>query len=101
MCIRDSDNGIAWSQPDFLFLNGTNVFMYPEGQPLEYASSVVIHTEADWHVATGMTRAPMTPPRTYSATNYHDLVDMPFFVGKFDMDSARVAEKWVRFATYP
>jgi len=95
------DNGIAWSKPDFLLLNGTNVFMYPEGQPLEYTSSVLIHTESDWNIATGMARAPMTPSRTYSAANYHDLVDMPFFVGKFDMDSARIAEKWVRFATYP
>jgi len=95
------DNGIAWSKPDFLLLNGTNVFMYPEGQPLEYASSVLIHTESDWSVATGMARAPMAPSRTYSASNYHDLVDMPFFVGKFDIDSTRVAEKWVRFATYP
>jgi predicted metalloprotease with PDZ domain len=41
------------------------------------------------------------PSRTFTATNYHDLVDMPFFVGKFDLDSARVADRWVRFATYP
>jgi predicted metalloprotease with PDZ domain len=95
------DNGIAWSKPDFLLLNGTNVFMYPEGQPLEYASSVLIHTSPTGAFATGMARAPMAPSRTYSAANYHDLVDMPFFVGKFDIDSARVAEKWVRFATYP
>ena len=29
-----------------------------------------------------------SPPR-----NYHDLVDMPFFVGRFDLDSARVVEQ--------
>jgi predicted metalloprotease with PDZ domain len=40
-------------------------------------------------------------PRTFTAANYHDLVDMPFFVGRFDLDSARVAEKWIRLATYP
>jgi len=28
-------------------------------------------------------------------------VDMPFFIGRFDLDSARIADKWVRFATYP
>jgi predicted metalloprotease with PDZ domain len=26
---------------------------------------------------------------------------MPFFVGKFDIDSARIADKWIRMATYP
>jgi predicted metalloprotease with PDZ domain len=95
------DNGIAWTKPDFLFLNGTNVFMYPEGQPLEYSATVVVHTEPDWNIATGMARASMAPARTFTAPNYHDLVDMPFFVGKFDMDSARVSEKWIRLATYP
>ena len=35
------------------------------------------------------------------AANYHDLVDMPFFVGAFDVDSQLVADKWVRLASYP
>jgi len=26
---------------------------------------------------------------------------MPFFVGRFDLDSAQVSGKWVRYATYP
>jgi predicted metalloprotease with PDZ domain len=95
------DNGIAWTKPDFLLLNGTNVFMYPEGQPLAYSATVVVHTEPEWNIATGMARPPMAPARTFTAADYHDLVDMPFFVGRFDIDSARVAEKWVRFATYP
>jgi predicted metalloprotease with PDZ domain len=93
------DNAIAWAKPDFLLLNGTNVFLFPEGQPFDYAATVAIHTETDWHVATGM--SPAAASRTYSVSNYHDLVDMPFFIGRFDLDSARVAEKWVRFATYP
>jgi len=75
--------------------------MYPEGQPLEYPASVVVHTETEWNIATGMPRAPMSTSRTFAAANYHDLVDMPFFVGHFDIDSARVADKWVRLATYP
>ena len=33
--------------------------------------------------------------------NYHDLVDMPFFVGRFDYDSTQVAGVWTRLATYP
>jgi predicted metalloprotease with PDZ domain len=93
------DNAIAWAKPDFLLVNGTNVFLYPEGQPLEYSATVAIHTESDWRIATGMKAT--AEPRAYSATNYHDLVDMPFFVGRFDLDSARVADKWVRYATYP
>ena len=93
------DNAMAWARSDFLLFNGTNIFLYPEGQPLEYAATVTVHTEPDWHVATGM---PSTESaRTYAAANYHDLVDMPFFVGHFDLDSARIANRWVRLATYP
>jgi len=98
--VADSlDNAIAWAKPDFLLLNGTNVFLFPEGQPSDYSATVVIHTESDWRVATGMSTAGQ--PRTYSASSYHDLVDMPFFIGKFDLDSARVSDKWIRYATYP
>ena len=93
------DNAMAWAKPDFLLFNGTNVFLYAEGQSLDTPATVVVHTESDWHVATGMSSA--HEPRTFTATNYHDLVDMPFFVGRFDLDSARVAEKWIRLATYP
>ena len=93
------DNAMSWARPDFLLFNGTNLFPYPEGQPLEFAATVTVHTEPDWHIATGMTRAPAS--HTYSATNYHDLVDMPFFVGHFDLDSARIVDRWVRLATYP
>jgi predicted metalloprotease with PDZ domain len=93
------DNAMAWSRPDFTFFNGTNLFLYPEGRDAAFTATVAIRTEADWKVATGM---PSTSARlTYTATNYHDLVDMPFFVGAFDLDSARVADKWVRLATYP
>jgi len=98
--VADSlDNAIAWAKPEFLLLNGTNVFLFPEGQSLEYSATVEVRTEADWRVATGMASAGQS--RTYSASNYHDLVDMPFFIGKFDLDSARVSDKWVRYATYP
>ena len=93
------DNAMSWSRPDFLLFNGTNVFLYPEGQPSQFSSTVTVHSEQDWRVATGLAAAPTA--RTYTASNYHDLVDMPFFVGKFDIDSARVENKWVRFATYP
>jgi predicted metalloprotease with PDZ domain len=92
------DNAMSWARPDFLLFNGTNVFLYPEGRGLDFAAQVTVRTESDWRVVTSMTRS---PSGAYSATNYHDLVDMPFFVGRFDVDSAMVSGKWMRFATYP
>lgn len=93
------DNGMSWTKPDFAMFNGTNLFLYPEGRSTDFASTVTIRTEPDFLIATGMTRAPEA--RTYRAANYHELVDMPFFVGQFDLDSAVVSGKQVRFATYP
>ena len=93
------DNAMAWSSADFLFFNGTNVFMYPEGRGFDFSSTVSVRSPSSWLVATGMT--PGSAPRTYTAANYHDLVDMPFFVGRFDLDSMRIADTWVRLATYP
>src|SRR5215218_1144560 len=80
------DNGMSWTKPDFTLFNGTNLFLYPEGRSTDFASTVAITTEPDFLIATGMTRAPEA--RTYRAGNYHELVDMPFFVGQFDLDSA-------------
>ncbi|HXV86031.1 MAG TPA: PDZ domain-containing protein [Gemmatimonadales bacterium] len=92
------DNAMAWSAADFLMVNGTNVFPYPEGRPLDFSAEVVVRTAPDWRVATGMTAV---RPGTYTASNYHDLVDMPLFVGSMDLDSAMVEGKWHRLATYP
>jgi predicted metalloprotease with PDZ domain len=92
------DNAMSWSKPNFAFFNGTNLFMYPEGRGAEFASTVTVHTESDWRVATGMTQ---TSANTFTATNYHDLVDMPFFVGRFESDSAVIAGKPFRFISYP
>ncbi|HEY4130781.1 MAG TPA: PDZ domain-containing protein [Gemmatimonadaceae bacterium] len=93
------DNAMTWARPDFLLFNGTNIFLYPEGQSLDFAATVAVHTESEWHVTTSMTRGAQW--RTYTASNYHELVDMPFFIGKFDVDSMRILNKWVRYATYP
>jgi predicted metalloprotease with PDZ domain len=92
------DNAMTWTQRDFLLFNGTNLFLYPEGRPLTFAARVTVHTEPDWRVVTGMHS---DGTNAYRATNYHDLVDMPFFVGRFDVDSAQISGKWVRYATYP
>ena len=92
------DNAASWSRPDFLLFNGTNLFLYPEGRGFDFAASVTVNTEAGWKIATGMASA---GTRRFSASNYHDLVDMPFFVGQFDLDSAQISGSWVRFASYP
>ena len=100
------DNAMAWSRPDFALFNGTNVFLYPEGRGFDWGATVTVRTQPGWLVATGMTPAAAgsaggTGTRSFSAKNYHDLVDMPFFVGAFDLDSAKVGPVWARFATYP
>ena len=93
------DNAMAWSKSDFAFFNGTNVLLYPEGRSLDFPATVRIHTESDWLVATGMHGA--SASTGLSEKNYHDLVDMPFFVGHFDYDSAMVGTLRVRLASYP
>ncbi len=92
------DNAGSWTKPEFAFFNGTNLFLYPEGQSADYQSTVVVHTLPSWKIATGMTQ---TAANTFTASSYHDLVDMPFFVGRFDLDSAQAGGKWMRFASYP
>jgi predicted metalloprotease with PDZ domain len=92
------DNAISWSKSNFGFFNGTNLFMYPEGQGTDFPATVVIHTSPAWQIATGM---PRTSANTFTASNYHDLVDFPFFVGRFDIDSTQIAGKTFRFASYP
>jgi predicted metalloprotease with PDZ domain len=93
------DNAMAWSQKDFAFFNGTNLLLYPEGRSLDFPATVRVHTESDWLVTTGMHGA--STASGLSERNYHDLVDMPFFVGKFDLDSTMVGSLKVRLATYP
>jgi len=93
------DNAMAWSRPDFGFFNGTNLLLYPEGQGTDFAATVSVKTQPNWLVATGMTTS--QAGRTYREGNYHDLVDKPFFVGRFDYDSMQVAGVWTRLATYP
>lgn len=93
------DNAMSWAKPDFAFFNGTNLFFYPEGRDAQFDATVEIRTQSDWGVATGMT--PGTSVNTFTASNYHDLVDMPFFVGRFDSDSTTIVGKTFRFVSYP
>lgn len=93
------DNAMAWSSRDFAFFNGTNVLPYPEGRSMDFSATVTVSTEPGWQVVTGM--SPAGAPRTWTARNYHELVDMPFFVGPLDVDSAQVGATMVRTASYP
>ena len=93
------DRAMAWTKPNFAFFLGTNLFLYPVGRGFDWPATVTIHTEPTWRVATGMDPAP--EPDRFAAANYHDLVDMPFFVGRFDLDSTLVAGRWIRLAWYP
>ena len=93
------DNAMAWSTSDFVLFNGTNVFLYPEGRSLNFPARITIRTEPEWTVATGM-RATGTRGE-YGADDFHELVDMPVFVGNVDLDSMWVDGTWHRLATYP
>jgi predicted metalloprotease with PDZ domain len=93
------DRAVAWTSPNFAFFNGTNVFLYPVGRGFNWPARVTIRTEPSWRVATGMD--PVGAPNTYGANNYHDLTDMPFYVGRFAIDSTMIAGKWIRLAFYP
>ena len=93
------DRAVAWTAPNFAFFNGTNLFLYPAGHGFNWPARVSVHTEASWSVATGMDPAPGT--NNFTAANYHDLTDMPFYVGRFAIDSTQIAGKWIRLAWYP
>lgn len=93
------DNAMAWSRPDFAFVNGTNVFPFPEGRGYDFPATVTVKTQPGWLVATGM--EPAGAAGSYRESNYHDLVDRPIFIGRFDLDSTQVEGRWHRLATYP
>lgn len=88
----------SWTSEDFAWVNGTNVFLLVEGHPATPAT-VVVRAPDDWLVATGMT--PDDSTRRFRAADVHDLMDHPMFIGRFDLDSALVADHWMRLATWP
>ena len=93
------DRAIAYTARDLAFFNGTNVFPYPVGRGFAWPAAVQIHAPADWRIATGLTAG--SAANSFTATNYHDLVDAPFVIGKFDFDSVRTGAVWVRLASFP
>jgi predicted metalloprotease with PDZ domain len=88
----------SWTGSDFAFFNGTNLFFFPDGGDLSFEPIVTFHTEADWSIATGLTALSTSE---YTARDYHELVDKPTFMGRFDLDSLQVGEQWYRLASYP
>lgn len=93
------DRAVAWTAPNFAFFNGTNLFLYAAGRGFNWPARVSVRTEPSWRVATGMD--PAGGVNNFTAGNYHDLTDMPFYVGRFAIDSTQIAGKWVRLAFYP
>jgi predicted metalloprotease with PDZ domain len=93
------DRAVAWTSPNFAFFNGTNLFLYPVGRGFNWPARVTVRTEQSWRVATGMD--PAAGVNNFTAANYHDLTDMPFYVGRFAFDSTQIAGKWIRLAFYP
>jgi predicted metalloprotease with PDZ domain len=93
------DRAVAWTAPNFAFFNGTNLFLYPAGRGFNWPARVSVRTEPSWRIATGMDPAPGT--NNFTAGNYHDLTDMPFYVGRFAIDSTQIAGKWIRLAWWP
>jgi predicted metalloprotease with PDZ domain len=93
------DNASTFASRDFAFFNGTNILPFPDGRSTDFAATVSVTTAAGWQVITGMT--PGATPNTWTARNYHDLVDMPFFIGPLEVDSTRIGSTMFRTATYP
>ena len=96
---EELDNAKAWATANFVFVNGTNVLPYAEGRSLDFAARVSVVTENGWRVATGLHAT--AEPNTFAERNYHDLVDMPLAIGRFDVDSVQISGKWTRLVTYP
>jgi predicted metalloprotease with PDZ domain len=105
----DLDNARSWARNDFLMVNGTNVFLYPEGQGFDFPATVTVKTATGWRAMTGMKESvqqgreqsgPVGEHR-FGESNYHDLVDKPFFIGRLDVDSAQAGGKWYRVASWP
>ena len=85
--------------PDFAWLNGTNLFLFPDGGGFDFTSDVYFDVPRGWRIATGLT--PAGEPGHYRAASYHDLVDSPAFLGSFALDSVTVDGKAIRFAIWP
>lgn len=83
-------------KPDFGYFNGTNLFLFREG---DYRAPAEVRFELPpgWTVATALRRS----GDVYRAQDYHELVDAPTFVGRFSLDSMTVDGATIVVAVYP
>ncbi|MEP6733499.1 MAG: hypothetical protein ABJE10_22835 [bacterium] len=95
----EDGNGISWTAPNFGFFSGTNLLLYPEGRSADFPATLTVVTSPGWRVVTSLHLG--DAPHTFREASYHDLVDNPVFIGRFDVDSVRAAGRWTRFASYP
>ena len=85
---------------DFGFFNGTNLFVYPESEAAyEFPAEVRLELPSGWKVATELQET--DDPFVFRASDYHELVDNPTFIGHFAIDSVEVNGIWSRLAVYP
>jgi len=91
------DLSIARLRVDWGQFLGTNLFLYEEGQ-LGRPATVRFALPSGWRVTTALAAS---PSGTYSAPDYHTLVDAETFLGHYALDSVQVAGHWIRLALYP
>ncbi|MFL5481921.1 MAG: hypothetical protein ACJ8AK_06995 [Gemmatimonadaceae bacterium] len=85
--------------PEFATLDCVGFCLYPVGQGFRWPATIVLHVDSTARVLTGLSRT--ANHNSWSAATYHELVDAPFFVGKFDIDSVKVSKVWVRLGSSP
>ncbi len=85
-------------RPDFGFFNGTNLFVYPEKR-YDHPARVRFELPEGWRIATELIES--GEPGVYLASDYHELVDNPTFLGHFAIDSVMADGVWTRLAVYP
>jgi predicted metalloprotease with PDZ domain len=83
---------------DFGFFNGTNFFVFPE-TGYDFPAEVTFDLPEGWAVATELDGP--EGRGVYRASDYHELVDNPTFVGRFAIDSVQADGRWIRLAVYP
>ncbi len=88
----------SFLKDDFGFLNGTNLFLFPE-TGYDFVAEVRFELPDGWKVATELEES--EEPGVYRAPDYHELVDNPTFIGHFAIDSVQVDGRWSRLAVYP
>jgi predicted metalloprotease with PDZ domain len=83
---------------DYAFFTGIELFLEAEGHRDE-PSTVHFALPAGWKIATALKET--NDPTTFTAANYHELVDAPVEMGNFDVTSFTVEGKPHYFVANP